>query len=64
MITLIWHICIWFFKQQEGSHISWKFQQVNVRPQTALVENESQEEVALDQHSEAPGEQSKGLSPP
>uniref|UniRef100_A0A8C0WZ36 Small ribosomal subunit protein mS23 n=1 Tax=Castor canadensis TaxID=51338 RepID=A0A8C0WZ36_CASCN len=33
---------------------------VNVRPQTALVENESQEEVALDQHSEAPGEQSKG----
>ncbi|XP_057572740.1 28S ribosomal protein S23, mitochondrial [Hippopotamus amphibius kiboko] len=50
--------------QQDGSHISRKSEPMGVKPQTASEENQALKEVPQAQHLEAPGEQSKGLSPP
>lgn len=50
--------------KQEGSHTSWKSEQMGVRPQTVLEEDQPLKEVSQDQHLETPAEQSKGLSPP
>nr|XP_019591964.1 PREDICTED: 28S ribosomal protein S23, mitochondrial [Rhinolophus sinicus] len=50
--------------QQEGSHVSWKSEPTGVKPQTVLEKKQPLKGVPQDQHSEAPEEQSKGLSPP
>ncbi|XP_008056246.1 28S ribosomal protein S23, mitochondrial isoform X2 [Carlito syrichta] len=51
-------------KTQAGSHVSWKSENMSVRPQTELEENQPKKEVPQDQHLEASEEQTKGLSPP
>ncbi|XP_045693426.1 28S ribosomal protein S23, mitochondrial [Phyllostomus hastatus] len=50
--------------QQEESHGSWKPEPVGVKPQTELEKKQLLKEGAREQHSEAPEEPSKGLSPP
>lgn len=50
--------------QQDESHGSWKSEPVGIKPQTELEEKQLLKEGARDQHSEAPEEPSKGLSPP
>ncbi|KAF0881143.1 CUED1 protein, partial [Crocuta crocuta] len=50
--------------QKEGSHVSWESEPSNVKPQTALRENQPVPGALQDQHTEAAVGRSQGPSPP